>query len=676
MLEWLGRAGARWRFPILGLWALVALAGGVFGAGVFDKTQSGDRAHGDSAKAQARLDRYAPEGETVVAVIGGKDFYTPALVKSATDVMYALRAIPGVKKVRDAYTAGGLIADDKQSSLAVIELSPKLDDEAALRVADRVAAKLRTIDAPKVLVGGKLLAERTFAEQATRDSVRGEAIAFVFLVVVLVLFGGGLVPGGLALLAALATITGSLLLLNALASVMTVSEFAVNVVTLLGLGLSVDYSLLVIARFREERAAAPDAPVDALLGRTVAGAGRAVLISGLAVTIALAGLSVFADPLLSAMALGGALAVATATVAGLTLVPALVAVAGERIPAPGSRTWVWRRARREAPGLLARLAAFAQRRPAAVALTCTAALLALAIPVLGLQVSDADARSLPADAQERRVLEAVERDFTQAGPVDPIQVLIAGGNQDPAVLELIKRMQVLPNAKGGELRDDVPASVTALEVDAAGPDTGVRAQQLVRDIRGLDASMEVLVGGAAAELVDAKDSTIARLPLALLVIGLPTLLLLFVLTRSVLIPLKAIVLNLLTLGAALGVMILVLGDTLDITTPLLLFVFLFGLSMDYEVFLLARIKEEWDRDGDNDAAVLRGIAASGPVVTAAAVSIGVVFAGFALGQLAEVRQIGIGMAVAVALDVTVVRGLLLPATMTLLGRWNWWPGST
>ena len=179
--------------------------------------------------------------------------------------MYAMRELPGVKEVRDAYTAGGLIADDKQSSLAVVELDPGLDEDAALAAADRVAAKLRTIDAPEVLVGGKLLAERTFAEQATEDAVRGEAIALVVLAVVLVLFGGGLVAGALPLLAALATITGSLLALNALASAIAVSEFAVNVVTLLGLGLAVDYSLLMLARFREERAADPDAPLPELL---------------------------------------------------------------------------------------------------------------------------------------------------------------------------------------------------------------------------------------------------------------------------------------------------------------------------------------------------------------------------------------------------------------------------
>src|SRR5690349_17164436 len=190
MLEWLGRAGARRRYVVLGVWAVVVLAGGVFGAGVFDRTETTEAARGESARLKDRLDRLAPDGETVVAVIRGADFYTPALRDSATAVMHELRTVPGVHEVRDAYTAGGLIAADKQSSLAIIELDPRLKDDAALTAADRVAAKLRTIDAPEVLVGGKLLAQRTFAEQATQDAVRGEAIAFVVLAVVLVLFGG------------------------------------------------------------------------------------------------------------------------------------------------------------------------------------------------------------------------------------------------------------------------------------------------------------------------------------------------------------------------------------------------------------------------------------------------------------------------------------------------------
>jgi RND superfamily putative drug exporter len=289
--------------------------------------------------------------------------------------------------------------------------------------------------------------------------------------------------------------------------------------------------------------------------------------------------------------------------------------------------------------------------------------------VAGLEAANADATSLPESAQERKVQERLDRDFSK-GAVEPITVLA----ERPPESELPDRMVGLPGVEEVRQIEELPSSVAGYTVDPAGADDdGERAQQLVRDIRALDGSL--LVGGPAAELIDAKDSTRERLPLALAVVLLPTALLLFALTRSVLVPLKAIVLNVLTLLATLGVLVLLFPGPLDLTTPLLLFMFIFGLSMDYEVFLLARIKEEWDRTGDNDRAVLAGITASGPVVTLAALSIGIVFAGFALGELAEVREIGVGMALAVLLDVTVVRGLLLPATMSLLGRLNWWPGA-
>jgi RND superfamily putative drug exporter len=415
----------------------------------------------------------------------------------------------------------------------------------------------------------------------------------------------------------------------------------------------------MLARFREERASAPDAALAELLARTTAGAGRAVLVSGLAVAIALAGLAVFADRLLAAMALGGVLAVALATLTGLTLTPALIAVAHRRIPP----------ARERGPGVLARLAAFAQRFPVPVAVAVAAALVALSVPAFGLDVANADATSLPADSEARRVYEIAQRDFSRAS-VDPMVVLIDAPPLADGSFPVSFRSLTRDITEGGPMTG-LPAGLAGLELDPAGPDAGERAQELVRAIRDLDPRLRV--GGPAAELVDAKDSTAERLPLALAVIVIPTALLLFALTRSVLIPIKALVMNALTLGATLGVLTLVFDGPLDITTPLLLFMLIFGLSMDYEVFLLSRIKEEHDRGETNP--VLQGITASGPVVTTAAIAIGVVFLGFALGTLAEVREIGVGMAIAVFLDVTVVRGLLLPSTMAILGRWNWWPGA-
>ncbi|MET0494462.1 MAG: MMPL family transporter, partial [Actinoplanes sp.] len=265
----------------------------------------------------------------------------------------------------------------------------------------------------------------------------------------------------------------------------------------------------------------------------------------------------------------------------------------------------------------------------------------------------------------------------------------------PDLKNLFDTMRHLPGVSDVFVRDSLPPGVSVADVTPSGTADGPQAQRLVADLRAVDAPAPVLVAGPAAELVDAKRSVVARLPAALAIIVLATGVLLFALTGSVVVPVKAIVMNLLTLLATMGVLVAVfqwgwgagvLGfepwGALDLTTPLLLFVFAFGLSMDYEVFLLARIKEEWDRRTSNDRAandraVLAGITATGPVVTTAALAIGIVFLGFVLGDLVAVKEIGVGMAVAVLLDITVVRGLLLPATMSLLGRWNWWrPGRT
>ncbi len=693
MLARLGRIVARGRYAVIAGWAGIALCGAVFGGTVYDRTEPLDdlRPNAESTAAQARIDELAPTGEQIVAVLSGRNFFATDLVNQASQIMFEIRAIPGVVKVTDAYTAGSAqVSADNLSSLVVVELSPELDDDAALAVADQVSAALHRVAVPTVLVGGKLLAERDFGDQAIADAAFGESVALLVLCGALIVMLGGLAAGSLPMGAALATVAGTLLALTGLAGAMGVSDYTVNVVTLLGLGLAVDYSLLILARFREERAADPRAPLPDLLARTVATAGRAVLVSGLAVGVALSGLFFFAEPLLAAMALGGALVVLLATATGLTLVPALIAVAHRRIPAPGTRTWVWRRPARRGPGLLARSAAFAQRRPAAVALAVTAGLLALGVPLLHVNLADSDARSLPASSEARQAYEAVERDFAAKYP-QPVPVVIEAPAGDPAVTSLLDRMRALPGVTDVDLRESLPPDVVIAEVELPGRAASERTQQLVRDLRALDTTVPVLVAGPAAQLVDAKDGTADRLPVALAVVVAATALLLFLLTGSLVVPLKALLMNLLTMLATLGVLVAVfqwgwgsalLGFTpwgaLDVTTPLLLFVFVFGLSMDYEVFLLARIREEWDRrTGDdraaNDRAVLAGITATGPVVTAAAVSIGIVFLGFALGELVAVKEIGVGMAVAVLLDVTVIRGLLLPALMSLLGRANWWP---
>ncbi|MBD5784809.1 MMPL family transporter [Cellulosimicrobium terreum] len=686
---------ARRRVVVLVAWLVLVVLGAVLGGAVFDKTQDVDGAPAgtESALVAERVDALDPEGETVVAVLGGRDFFSSALVENATAVMAEIREIPGVVEVTDAYTAGGLIADDGQGSLVVVELDRALDDDAALAAAEQVSAALHTIDTPEVLVGGALLAQEAFVDQAVTDAAKGETVALVVLLLLLVVVLGGIRVGALPVLAALATIAAALLALSGLTSAMPVNEFAVNVVTILGLGLGVDYSLLVLARFREEREKTPDASVEELLGRTVAGAGRAVLTSGLAVGISLAGLLLLGDPLLTGMAVGGVVVVLVATLAGLTLVPALVAVWHRHVPAPGARTWVRRWTPRSRTGLLGRLARVAQRHAVLVALGTTALLVALAVPLASLTLGDSEVRSLPATSEARLANDAVLSRFADLG-VEPVVVLVEAPVQDQAVQDYLDEVAALPGVTDAMQDTALPPEVTVVDLTPSGDATGADAQQLVRDVRAVDTDLTVLVGGPAAELVDTQEHMAQRAPVALGAVVLATFVLLLLLTGSVVVPVKALVLNLLTLAATLGVLVVVfqhglgaglLGfepwGALDVTTPLLLGMLVFGLSMDYEVFLLSRMSEEWRRRDlaedpriANDRAVLRGITASGPVITTAAVAIGIVFLGFAAGELVAMKEVGIGLAVAVLLDVTIVRGLLLPATMTLLGRWNWWPG--
>ena len=697
MFAVLGRAMVRWRWLVLGGWLVIAVLGVTFGGQVFDRLAQPEnlRPDAESRIAERRVAELLPEGPLVVAVVRDRDPYDPPLVESVTRVAAELRSVPGVVDVEDLYgSPGGRIGADNRSTLVLVELADDLPEAERERVEDRVTGLLRRIDAPQVLVGGETLAERAFADQAIRDAAVGESVALVVLVVVLVVLLGGLLAGAIPLVAALAAVAGTLLGLLGLTVVTEVGEFTVNVVTLLGIGLTVDYALLVIMRFREEYAADAAAGPAELLARTMTTAGRAVVVSGVAVAMAMAGLYVFAEPLLATMALGGALVVVLATASGLTAVPALIAIGHRRIAAPRARPRISRAVRRGG-GSLGWLADFAPRHPGPVALTVSAGLLLLAGPfVFAAHLGDSDARALPASMEARQVHDVVLRDF-QANRAEPVVVVVAADPASAAVRDLMNQLNRLPQVIRMQPRPDVPGAAAVIDLTPKGTTGGPESRALVREVRSLEAPFPVLVGGPAAELVDYRASVADRLPLAVLVLVATTGLLLFVLTGSVLIPVKALVLNALTLSATLGVLVVVfqwgvgsvlLGveswGALDVTTPVLLFVFVFGLSMDYEVFLLARIREEWDGYQDlrtpaaraeaSARAVLAGITRTGPVVTAAGGCMIVVFLGFLLGDLTAVKEIGFGMAVAVLLDVTVVRGLLLPAVMSLLGEWNWW----
>ena len=452
-----------------------------------------------------------------------------------------------------------------------------------------------------------------------------------------------------------------------------VSVYAIQVTTMLSVGLAVDYALLLVSRFREERARTPDLPTA--IARTTASAGRTVLFAGLTVAVALAGLLVFPDPFLRSIGLAGAAVVAVDMLAALTLLPALLALFGHRISPAKPRT---------GRGLFARVAGAVRRRPVLTLVATVGVLVTLALPVLDLRLSNGDPRLLPASTQTRQLWDASVTHFpARTGPAD-IVVVAASAADSPQLTLLRDRVAAVPGVTGVEL---VPAG-PLLTVLRAQPDAWPAepaAGRTVEAIRALPAPFEVTVTGDAARLVDYRQMLGDRLPWAIGLVVLATLVLLFAFTGSVLLPIKAVLTSMLSIGAALGVVVWVFQqghlvglfgtvrlDNINLTVPVLVGAIAFGLSVDYEVFLLSRIRERWQAGVGVPRAVAEGLQQTGGIVTSAALLLVVVFAGFLVGGFVPIKAIGLGLVLAIALDATVVRMLLVPATMTLLGRLNWW----
>ncbi|WP_412541102.1 MMPL family transporter [Longispora sp. K20-0274] len=656
----LGRVGYKFRYGIIAFWVVVAALGGILGGGVFDLLGQTPTLspHAESKQAADRLKQLVTDGPVIIAVVSGHDVYDEALGRAVQAVDAKIKKLDLVVSVDDLYSSpGGQVSGDNQTTTIRVTLRAHLTEEELHGVQDQVIALLHTIPAPHVLVGGKELAERAFADQSVQDLAIGEGVAFALLVVALFLIFGGFLGAATPLLVALTSISATLLALAGLANVAPVSEYTVNIVTLLGLGLAVDYSLLIVARFREARAGGATVP-DAV-AEAGTRAGRTILISALTIAAALVGLLTFAEPLLVSMALGGCVVVLVAAATAVTLVPALLGVWGHRIKEAKVRD-----------SLLPRLAAFAQKRPGPVALWTALVLVALAVPFATVDLENSDARALPQSQEARRSYDAYQK-LTGAS-ARPVEIIAEIDDSKPELRAYLNQLQRLPGLHRLALDSDAPDGSAIIQLTPKGDTAGVQARDLVGAVRAIPTPFRVLVGGEAAEIVDYKASVASRLPWALLVVFVATFGLLFWLTGSLVVPLKALVFNVLSVGATFGLLSLLFGR-LDLTTPVLLFVFVFGLSCDYEVFLLSRITEAWRRDRHTDRAVLAGVTSTGPVVTAAALCICLVFAGFAVGQLTAVREIGVGMLIAVILDVTVVRGLLLPASMSLLDTWNWWP---
>jgi putative drug exporter of the RND superfamily len=695
----LGRFVYRRRLPVTLAWVVVLAVGLGFGSEVFSRLGSGSGLRDDSESAVVAdlLSRLGGAAAELTGVVDGRDAADPAFRAEIARAVADLEAVPGVLRVVAPWRGGGeerpgaaapegsgepqggapvdqLVARDGRAVRLRVEVEQGLDERVHAQAVRRIEQRLRAIDAPRVLVGGEGSANEEFQDQAQEDLERGERLALPVMLLLLLLVFRGIVAAVTPLLVAVVAVAGALLILLGVSEVADISVYSVNVITMLGLGLAVDYSLLVISRFREERAAGLELP--AAIERTLATAGRTVAFSGLTVAASLCGLLAFAEPFLRSLAWGGIGVVVVAMMAAVTLVPALLGIWGRRIRPP--------RAGRSDQGLFYRLSRVVQRAAPAIVVVVAAVLVVLAVPFRHARLENSGLEALPRSSESRQLFETVDQRF-EGGGTDPIVLVVEADPRSPRVAQYLRRVGALPGVRSVRPREGIPPVLTVVDVVPDGSSQGPVATGLVERIRALERPVPVGVSGAAAFLVDYRDSLLVRLPWALGIIGLATFVLLFLMTGSVVVPVKAIVMNVLSLGASFGALVWVFQDghlsgllgfdppgMVDITVPVLIFVFAFGLSMDYEVFLLSRIKEAWDQTGDNDRAVALGLQRAGRIVTSAATLIVVVFLGFAAGELLTIKEVGLGMAIAVVLDATVVRMLLVPATMKLMGRWNWW----
>lgn len=710
----IGRMG-RWCFRrwwwVLAAWA-VAIAAGVLAIGpVFDRLAAENvPSWVESVQAREVLNRGNDSAGTVVGVVDGVDATAPQVRAAVTRAAADLAAIPGVRRVDHPYLEGApartatQVATDRRAVLVSAVLAG-IDRQAADAAVAAITARLRALPATlppgaTVEVGGGAVVNREVNRAVRQDLQTAEMVSLPITLLVLVLVFGGLVAAGLPVLAAAVSVASAMTVLLGFSTFTDIDQNAVTVVTLLGLGLSVDYGLLLVARYREEIRAGH--PPDIAVARAWATAGRTILFSALTVAVTLIGLLMFDLPSLDALGASGVSVAVVCMLAALTFTAALLGLFRRRVARSplGGAAARWRRgkpdvSRSSTPpstdldderGFFAWISRGVQRRPVVVAVVTGAALLAAGAPLLTMSVELPRLKGVPRSIESARVADTLESRFGRTNR--PVVTVVSTG-ADAATLD----------GWAGRWRDDpavarvLPATATggvsSVDLEVAVPPQGPEARDLVRRVRAdRPPGGPSWVTGDAAVLADLLHLIGGGLPAALVVSLVGMVALLFAMTGSLVVPVKAILANAVSLGAAFGVMTAVFGhgfasgllDTLTVGSlnpfvMVVVFAFAFGLSMDYEVFLLGRVKEYVDRGLDTDTAVRRGLQHTGRVITSAALLMVVVFGCFAAARIGNIEQIGLGLTVAVLIDATVVRCLLVPATMTLLGRWNWWaPG--
>ena len=647
--------------------------------------------------------------------------------RSALDAALAdVSRDPRVLNVRTPYettpAVPNLVSGDGRKALAVIAL--KDDIAGSGKYYDELRARIHS-ETLSITATGTLAITQDFNHTLEADLQRAEIVSLPLALLLLVLVFGtvvaALIPLGVGILAVVGGIAGTLLLTR----VTDVSQYALNIVTLIGLGVAIDYSLFIVNRFREELRRG--ATVDLALQTAMSTAGRAITFSGITVAIGLSGMLFYQGTFLSSMGLAGSIVVALAVLYGLTFLPALLAVLGPRVDA-------WRLPLpkgRGGPGMWHSIATAVMKRPIAVLVPVLLLIAVTAAPFLGIRMANGDVTMLPPSVESRRGYDTLVREFPgqdknqlsvvvryaegaalSRDRIADLVALVSRVEALPDVLRVESLFNVDPQLTGGRAlgaaeyqamytgpREALPPAlqrslqqttserVVVFSVLTAREKSSLEAQALVKAIRAEPdpRGSEVLVTGLTAFDIDVVAFILDRTPIAVAWIVVATYVVLFLLLGSVVLPLKAVVMNLLSIATSFGAMVWVFqqgnlaqylgGFTpapLDPTLPVIMFCIIFGLSMDYEVLLLSRIQEEYLRTRDNRRAVAEGLERSGRLITGAAGIMFVVFGAFALADVLIIKAIGLGLALAVAIDATLVRALVVPATMRLLGDLNWW----
>ncbi|MFL5906285.1 MAG: MMPL family transporter [Solirubrobacterales bacterium] len=682
----LGRFAYRRRRALALVGLLLAVGSALGGASVFDNVKPFGFQDPGSQSSRAYDALENSSGEQAIPAVelvcrGGKQGVESIVAAAVT----RLSTVDGITRVLSPFSPRSqpeLLSDDRQRALVVGFVSADVSDTS------EVGASVRRAFAGfhHVTVGGTAVTVDELTKTTQDDLRRIELYALPILLLLSLLVFRGLVAAVLPIVVGALSILTSLLLLNVLTTVMDIDTFAINIVTGLGLGLAIDYSLFLVTRFREElgrtRATQIAEPksIEAAVAETTAAIGPMILISGITVALSLIALCVFPQRFLYSIGIGGALVALSSAIVCLLLLPALLALLGDRVNALAPRgfhgspsNWRWHR-----------LARFVLSYPVSVAIAAVAIMFAAGLPFLRVELTQANAKILPEDASAHRVEQVVATQFA----TDPADVIVlAYPTRRGAV---VARRELSPDLTVADVQGPRRVGAHIYRLDAilrvdSDSDTAVQTVKRIRNSRWGTAA---LVGGPPAELTDERHSLGAHIPVAIAFILISTAILLFVMTASVLIPIIALVMNTLTVSVAFGVLVLIFQDGrlegalnyaspggLDTSMPILLFAVIFGLSTDYGIFLLQQIREARRQTDDEEVAIATGMARSGRTITAAAVLFAVAMGAFAFSDLVYVKEVAVGAAVAVLVDATIVRAFLFPAVLRLCGRRAWWAPS-